>query len=307
MKMSFDSKEPLPVLLAALLLIAASSPVFAGVEKVLIKWDGTYPHNSDTVYDARKSMIDSASITNGYSRNFNNGHPSEWGKVKRDGILEGYQYHPEKLVGQTIPYVVFMHGCRGHTVNWVADIALDLNKLGIGFLSLDSFATRAMKPTCGEPDAHWARRRASDAYSALDYLTDNKFADNDRVYLMGHSNGGQASLVAMETRFLERKYRFAASIALEGNCHTLWARRSAFYGPIFMILAEKDEANPPIHCRNLAKGKHAHPIQTLVIKGAHHGYLFDGKLHDERGAQIAKEAILTFFKNPSVMRKTEYK
>jgi len=310
------------VLICVVVLCLATALHAAGwdppdAEKVIIKWDGDYPHNTSKRYDNRRPINDLQNIVAGWTKNFENGTPNEQGKIAKAGELEGWIWQPKKANGP-VPYVIFMHGCTGmyYTNTWVKEMADFLNGQGWGMLSLDSFTTRGVSPTCGPGDAHWGRRRVDDAYSALDYLIDHGLAKADEVYVMGHSNGGLASLLAMETRYLDRKHNFKAALPLEPQCIT--ALQSTFYGPIFMVLAEKDEANDPRTCYELTKRKHAHPIQITTIKDSLHAYLFPGQRsystygkgwrqgYDERGSRVGSATIRNFFRDPIIENKIKY-
>lgn len=303
------------VAVAAFFVVA--SPSFA-VEHVQIKWDGSYSYNKSTQYNPKLEPNSVANIGSGHSRNFQNGAAQEGSRVAKDGELLARLYKPSG--NGPFPFVVFMHGCGGigHTTKWTDDLAIKLNASGIGLLSLDSFSTRGVSLVCGVAGGHWMRRRADDAYSALDYLVSNGLADRGNAYLMGHSNGGSTTLVAAEDRYLERKNRFAAFIPLEPTCRTMNPKH--FYGPVFMVLAELDEWTDNKRCFGFQKVRNPkQPFQITVIKGTHHGYLFPGAPvrvsnlngfkfgHDPIGSLVGLEIILNFVKSPKVDNKIEYK
>ncbi len=236
--------------------------------------------------------------------------------MTKGGDLEGFYWKPEGK--GPFPFVIFLHGCGGmyNTNTWTHAMAKKLNASGIGLLTLDSFKTRGVSQICGQIGGHWWYRRVDDAYSALDHLVENRLAIKDRVIVMGQSNGGGAALRAMDSRYLVRKNRFAAAIPLEPTCDLMEGVR--LYGPIKVIVAEKDNATPAEPCHRLAKMKHAQPIQLVEIKGALHGYLFPNNAvttnklgwrigYDARGAAVGNQEILSFAKNPKAEAKIEYK
>jgi dienelactone hydrolase len=65
---------------------------------------------------------------------------------------------------------------------------------------------------------HWGRRRADDAYSALDYLIEKMLAKPDEVYIMGHSNGGTATLVSMTKKEADHKHQFTGAFVVASSC-----------------------------------------------------------------------------------------
>jgi dienelactone hydrolase len=192
-----------------------------------IPWHGDYKHNSAATW-SRENKDDS-----GYSKNFLNGAPEEGSVVQKDGELWAETMVPANTTGP-LPFVVLMHGCMGLsslTTAWSHKVATAFNAAGIGVLILDSFTTRHVDNSCGMPDLHWGRRRADDAYSALDYLIDNKLAAPDQVYVMGQSGGGTATLVAMTIKETDHKCKFAAGFPVVPSCIWPSVRGASFYGP----------------------------------------------------------------------------
>ena len=304
--------------IALTILVMIVSPAFAEPEYVRFTWDGNYPHNKPALWDKSKGPLDRKNIAAGWSNYFNAGSPSESNRIEKSGELEGTLY---RAANGPTPFVIWMHGCNGLpkvVEDWTVDLAKLLNDLGIGVLVPNSHSRRFVLDTCGSPDPHWGRRRADDAGSALDYLIANKLAKRDQVYVMGQSNGGLTSLTAVTNQMLDRKNRFAAAFAMEPQCGTM--QQQTFYAPIFFLLAEQDDANQPGPCIELAKKRHRHPMQVVVMKGAFHSYMFKivpttvtyGQYtwrsgHDERAAKIGMEIIAAFFQNPTVNKSVEFK
>jgi dipeptidyl aminopeptidase/acylaminoacyl peptidase len=198
------------VFLMMLVLISTA----ASAETVKIHWRGDYPHNSSKTW-SKDNPYDS-----GFSKNFKNGTPEEFGNVQKDGELNAEIILPKNTNGP-VPFMIVLHGCDGLGTlakEWGQHIADLLNAEGVGVLVLDSYTTRYVDRSCGKADLHWGRRRADDAYSALDYLIEHKLAKPDAVYLMGLSNGGTTTLVAMTKAETDHKYRFAAGFPLVPSC-----------------------------------------------------------------------------------------
>jgi dienelactone hydrolase len=142
-------------------------------------------------------------------------------------------------------------------------------------LILDSFGTRYMKHTCGDADLHWGRRRADDAYSALDYLIDQKMAKPDQVYLMGQSNGGIATLIAMSEKEADHPNKFAAGFPLVPNCIPVSIKYGNYVRPMIVFAGDEDDANPSKYCVEMLKKKRADPIRLVVYKHANHSFMFN--------------------------------
>src|SRR5262245_53110981 len=108
-----------------------------------------------------------------------------------------------------------MHGCGGMDAtarNWAGIWSRFFNSLNIGTLTLDSFTTRAVKMTCGSPDAHWSRRRADDAYSGLDFLSKLTAVRKDQIYVLGRSNGGRTALNIVQDLYRSMRTDFFAGV-----------------------------------------------------------------------------------------------
>jgi dienelactone hydrolase len=221
----------------------------------------------------------------GFSKNFLNGTPEEGGKVQKDGELWVETLLPENTTGP-IPFMVVMHGCLGMstlTTAWTHHIATLLNAEGFGVLILDSYTTRHVDSTCGMPDFHWGRRRADDAYSALDYLVEHNLAKPDEVYLTGQSNGGLTTLVAMSKQESDHKYQFAAGFPIVPSCVNLPTKAGDYYRPMIIFAGEKDDANPSKYCIEMLKKRRATPIQLIIYKDANHGFMEDYKARVVKG------------------------
>src|SRR4051794_600508 len=100
------------IFLLTLLLFSAA----ASAEEVKIKWKGDYPHNSSKTW-TKDNPYDS-----GFSKNFKNGTPEEFGEVQKDGELKAFIYSPQAAKGP-VPFVILLHGCDGlgtHSKEWAA-------------------------------------------------------------------------------------------------------------------------------------------------------------------------------------------
>src|ERR1700730_14577527 len=90
------------IFLLTLLLFSA----VASAEEVRIKWKGDYPHNSS------KHWSTDNPYHSGFSKNFKNGTPEEFGDVQKDGELNAFIYSP-KGAKSPAPFVIVLHGCDG--------------------------------------------------------------------------------------------------------------------------------------------------------------------------------------------------
>jgi dienelactone hydrolase len=254
------------ILLAAFIGLILGS---ANAEEVRIPWRGDYAHNSNKTW-SKDNPHDS-----GFSKNFKNGAPEEFNAIQKDGELKAEIIVPKNTTGP-IPFMVVLHGCTGLetvTSEWARHVADVLNAEGIGALILDSFNTRYVDRSCGNADLHWGRRRADDAYSALDYLIEHKLAKPDEVYVMGMSNGGTTTLVTMTKTENDHKYRFAAGFPVVPSCISVTLKYGDYYNPMIVFAAEKDDANLSKYCLEMMKKTRATAVQLIMYKGDNHGFL----------------------------------
>lgn len=254
-------------IITALIFLTTS----AQAEMVKIKWN-----MGDPVASAEPWLVtDGAGYVNGWSKNFMDGTLEERRKTVAEGFLDAEILKPKGVKGP-IPFVVLLHGCTGLNAllkKWAHSYADVLVAQGYGVLILDSFTTRNVSSICTDPSQlGWARRRADDAYSALDYLIETGQAIPDKIYVVGRSNGATTTLIIMHSRIGDlHKNRFAGGFALQPSC--LYLRTAQFYGPLRLFLAEKDDATSPTLCTTMASAiQRKTLLQTTVYKNAFHGF-----------------------------------
>lgn len=224
----------------------------------------------------------------GWSKNFMNGTVEEKGKVKADGELQAEMIRPHGTKGP-IPFVLMLHGCSGaREWKFASDYSERLVRAGYGILVLDSFTTRGLGPdgVCSDPSQlNWARRRADDAYAALDWLIGQKIADSKHVYVVGRSNGATTTLIIMNRVIGDlHEHMFAGGFAMQPSCYLM--KNVEFYAPVHLFLAEKDEATSPVLCGQMAESKRAIPVQATLWKGAYHAFEDHYSVHMFHGYHI---------------------
>lgn len=270
-----------------LALIASLFSFSANAQMVKIKWKpGNYSSPWDT---GATGYID------GWTKNFMNGTVEERGKTTLDGYLDGKITKPKQTNGP-IPFVIALHGCSGvndTTNTWFQRLAEELVPRGYGVLVLDSFKTRSVSNICSDPSQlGWARRRADDAYSALDYLIDSGQAIPKRVYVVGGSNGATTTLIIMNQVLGDlHSHTFAGGFALQPSC--LYMQNVEFYAPVGLFLAEKDKACNPVLCTAMAATLRKRPVHTQIFKGAHHAFEYKQRAQIFHGYRVAYDANAT--------------
>jgi dienelactone hydrolase len=266
-----------------MMLMLVATAASAETTTVRIPWKGDCAHNSSTQW-SRDNPYDS-----GFSKNFKNGAPEEFGDIQKDGELNAEIIPPKDAKGP-VSFVVVLHGCDGLSTlekEWTHHVADVLNAEGVGVLILDSYTTRYVDQSCGKADLHWGRRRADDAYSALDYLIEKKLAKPDEVYVLGYSNGGTTTLVSMTKKENDHKYRFAAGFAVAPPCYSVTLKYGDYYAPMVVFIADQDDANEPKQCIEMMKKKRAAPVQLVEYQGANHGFPVNAPAHDFMGWHLS--------------------
>jgi dienelactone hydrolase len=236
----------------------------AHAEMVKIKWN---PTNFSSPWVPGNDYID------GWTKNFMNGTVEERGKTQPDGELDAEIIVPKAKKGP-LPFVMMLHGCSGlsNLVKKSAhEYASRLVAAGYGVLILDSFTTRGLarnEGICADPSQlDWARRRADDAYSALDYLIDRGLAISNGVFVIGRSNGATTTLLIMNQVIGDlHQHKFAAGFPMQPSC--LYMNKVEFYAPVHQFLAEKDDATSPVLCTAMASSSRKIPVKTTIFKGA---------------------------------------
>ena len=262
----------------------------ANAQTVKIKWTSGDPARSAEPWLA----TDGGGYLSGWSKNFMDGTVEERGKVVAEGFLNGEILKP-KSAKSPVPFVVLLHGCSGMTPQlwkWAREYANVIVAQGYGALILDSFTNRNVSGICADPSQLvWARRRADDAYSALDYLIESGLAIPDKVFVVGRSNGATTSLIIMNKRIGElHKNRFAGAFLLQPSC--LYMRTVEFYGPLRLYLAEKDDATSPTLCLAMKNGvARTTLLEATVYKDAFHGFEDKVPIHKFNGWRMGYNAV----------------
>jgi dienelactone hydrolase len=186
------------------------------------------------------------------------------------------------------PAVVGLHGCGGRDFrtrdapfNTLRTWAEALSALGYVVLLPDSFRPRGVAEVCTQekPTVSPHRHRPRDAYGALAWLGRQTYVQRDRVFLIGWSNGGSATLAAIRAdNFQDLRRRaggdFRAAVALYPGCVTQvktgWGTRT----PLLILIGDADDWTPAAPCRELAALSRGagEPLELVLYPGAFHGF-----------------------------------
>lgn len=224
--------------------------------------------------------------------------PSADGKTD----LVGYLFVPQAASpGHPVPAVVMMHGRGGvysasAKVHDAAHLSLrhsfwgrEWARTGRIALLVDGFGPRGYPQ--GFPRGSYRDRpeelnevtvRPRDAYAALAYLRSRPDVRADAIGLQGWSNGGSATLAAMDAEASglaqpSPASGFRAALAFYPACGLkgLFAQR-AFkpYAPTLMLHGSADEEVSPVRCRDLVEDSRAAggDVTLVLYPGATHGF-----------------------------------
>ena len=194
---------------------------------------------------------------------------------------------------QNYPVVVYLHGCTG-IVNWHDhDWGVTLSSNGFIVIMLDSMARAGRIPNCDPvaktgglfPQAHDYRQQ--EITYALEQIQKSSWADKNKIFLVGHSEGGTA--VARSQHKGTR-----ANVILAWTC--AWRGDRFMAGihspkdvPVLAIAAKKDEWRvgkiTEGRCADNANGRKVTQIDL------------DGSIHATTKYPESKPAVLNFLKN----------
>ena len=239
--------------------------------------------------------------------------------------LTGYLFVPPHPVAERVPAVVMMHGRAGaYSTN--AKGRYDASTLSRrhmawgelwsaqGYIALlvDGFGPRGYPQ--GFPRFSYETRPAElnevtvrplDAYGALAYLRARVDADPDRIGLQGWSNGGSATLAAIDTHAPGRTGTgFRAALAFYPACGLKGQFENGYlpYAPVRVFHGTADEEVSPRRCGELVEKSKAGggTIEIRFYPGASHGFDDPGskRQSNEANAVATEDAVqrsLQFF------------
>ncbi|WP_293827941.1 dienelactone hydrolase family protein [uncultured Brevundimonas sp.] len=213
--------------------------------------------------------------------------------------LVGYLFKPVASVQQGgAPAVVLMHG-RGGVYSSLANGVYEASTLtrrlkfwadywterGYYALVVDSFGPRGY-PTgfaagtydSRPPEVNEVTVRPLDAYGAMRFLRGLDGVADDRVGLMGFSNGASTVLAALadDKPGDMRRLGFRAGVAFYPGCGLQNRFRQGYktYAPVQVFIGTADQEVSPDSCRRLVERARAAgaPVELTVYEGAVHGF-----------------------------------
>lgn len=217
--------------------------------------------------------------------------------------LVGFLYTPRIPVEGKAPAVVLMHGRAGAFSNNAQGVyesrTLTMRhrfwaeywaERGYYAIVVDSFGPRGFP--MGFAAGTYSQRPANinevtirplDAYGALRYLRTIENVDNDRIGLMGFSNGGSATLSTMADNKPGDMTRigFRAAISMYPGCglQNRFSQGYHAYAPVQIHLGAADEEVSHDRCRDFSaaanlerQGKRGAPVEFISYHNATHSF-----------------------------------
>jgi dienelactone hydrolase len=202
------------------------------------------------------------------------------------------------------PAVVALHDCGGladrpaTTAQLYNEWANVLVAQGFVVLFPDSFGSRGLGTQCRvrERKVRASRQRVADANAARRWLQGQNYVRADRISLLGWSDGGLVSLVAVRPNGAphDGSPDFRSAVAFYPSCRrqreTAWSARI----PTLILIGSADDWTPAGVCQQMvadAHGRSAH-VQIIVYPGAHHEF-------DRANSPIRLRTGLAFTADPS--------
>ena len=173
------------------------------------------------------------------------------------------------------PAVVLLHWCSGFGPHDVS-AAARLKTWGYVALALESLGSSNRCERGGG-----AYPEATDAYTALHYLSGLSFVRGQRIAVMSYSMGAIAALDAVEAGLFAYtgSERFRAAIAYYPNCGTSSGNMTA---PTLILMGDRDDWSPVAACRKMVSGESdigmpreeskGAPVDLVVYHGATHAF-----------------------------------
>ena len=186
------------------------------------------------------------------------------------------------------PTVIFLHGCTGleresYATPWrgLNEHAAWLNARGFVTLIVDSHGSRgiteraAWYASCIRGKGYLERQH--DVYGAVDFLRGLPFVADDKIALIGMSQGGGVILITMDGK--EAIGKIAAGIAFYPHC-TFFGLTREYYVPILILIGSEDDITPVSGCQGVVNfatmmvGIHEGivPPQIKIYPGVHHSF-----------------------------------
>ena len=209
-----------------------------------------------------------------------------------DEILGQEEAEPQRIWGQLsypetgvqpgtgLPAIVLVHSAQGRDAQmWM--YADRFNAMGIATLTLDSFTQRGIQKIERDQTAVTEASMISDAFAALEMLSNDPRIDPARIGIFGISKGGAPTIYSSLERVAEALApegpRFALHLAYYPWCGMRFLEPTTTGAPILIQSGGRDLITPAEVCRDLLTEMRAHDpsIQAEMIVHPEARHAFD--------------------------------
>jgi len=197
------------------------------------------------------------------------------------------------------PAVVVMHSCSGLDGSGAVTLKMWTDFMlanGYAVALPDSFQPRGRRGgVCTSPGFDWVAYhiRGADAHKARRQLQANPRIDPARISVAGGSNGGVATLAAVNAKMIadgkldaDGRPGFRSAIALYPECgitygdwvatkrppNPVMAGTFESAVPMMILIGASDDWTPAKPCEELVRAASGRPVSIKVYPGAHHAF-----------------------------------
>ena len=201
-----------------------------------------------------------------------------------------------------VPAMVILHGSGGDWSGRSVNLAMELARMGVAGLAVDTFVARNLKTT----DDYLERldkapifTQMADALSALLALQEHPYIDKRRIGVTGFSLGAGSTLYMMFEPVIENVLgkdgpRFSAYAMFYGGCRVDFDDFRVEGSPLLIMMGEKDESMSIPACREFQKRLQDMQVnvELKVYEGAGHGWNNPYPQHFEKGALVMRDCLM---------------
>jgi dienelactone hydrolase len=201
-----------------------------------------------------------------------------------------------------VPAMVILHGSGGDWSGRSVNLAMELARMGVAGLAVDTFVARNLKTT----DDYLERlekapifTQMADGLSALLALQAHPFIDTERIGVTGFSLGAGSTLYMMFEPVIENVLgkdgpRFSAYAMFYGGCRVEFDDFRVEGSPLLIMMGEKDESMSIPGCRKFQQRlqEMGVDVELKVYEGAGHGWDNPYPQEFEEGALVMRDCLL---------------
>jgi dienelactone hydrolase len=207
-------------------------------------------------------------------------------------VLHAQLFKPEGA--GPFPTVIALHGCGGlgghgeqiqpRYLDWAEQLLKDGNAV----LLPDSYGSRELGPQCRvkERRVQARRERVADIMAARQWLSQQPWAAQDRISLIGWAHGASAVLWAVRPQLAQRKVEpdFRSAVAFYPDCRISsglgWSARV----PTLVLIGAGDDVSSPAACRQMVDGARGRSALARIV-------VYPNAVHDFDRANFPLHAI----------------